>query len=330
MASCLARFGHIFYVCWNNFFFPSQTEEQEYLFENQSENRSVYRFFLIEQHIYSFYQFEGDGKRQRSIQIIAHRLSHFFQVLFSSESTCPVIRSNGFYGARYILLAFNAVQTLHNAVQNFFVFLCLLQSLPGEIHLTAIVGADIEHAQIHRRKAFFQDIFQYIEVAFGFTHLFTIHEEVASMKPVTDKRLTGNTFGLDDFRLMMGKNIIFTAGVDVQRIAEVFHAHRAAFDVPAGIAFAPRRWPVHQVIFGGFEPQSKIPRMFLIGMLFETGAYFQIFQSIAGEPAVLGKRSDIEKHIAIFFIRITFLDEFLDQLDHLLDVGGGAGKVMGW
>src|ERR1700676_1091840 len=61
--------------------------------------------------------------------------------------------------------------------------------------------------------------------------------------PIAHEGLTCRSLALCDFVFMMRKSKIDSAGVNVQRLAEILHGHRGAFDVPTGAAFADRRLP---------------------------------------------------------------------------------------
>ncbi len=53
-------------------------------------------------------------------------------------------------------------------------------------------------------------------------------------------------FALGDLVFVMGKHQIDAAAMDVERLAQIFLRHGRAFDVPAGPAAAPGRFPARQ------------------------------------------------------------------------------------
>src|SRR5207244_12120189 len=77
------------------------------------------------------------------------------------------------------------------------------------------------------------------------------------MKPVADERLSGRAFALRDLILVMGEYQVDAAGVDVERLPEVLHAHCRTLDMPARTARAEgglpdvlaglARLPAHEV-----------------------------------------------------------------------------------
>src|SRR5207253_3538174 len=82
-----------------------------------------------------------------------------------------------------------------------------------------------------------------------------LHQTI--VQPVFRLWLAMGTFALRDFVFVMGKNEVQPAAVDVERLAENSHAHRRAFDVPAGATFAPRTIPSRLTGLGTF-PKSEI------------------------------------------------------------------------
>src|SRR3972149_11724794 len=71
----------------------------------------------------------------------------------------------------------------------------------------------------------------------GLRHLLAVSDEVMAVQPVVDEFFSGVCFRLGDLVLVMGKNVVYTAAVDIERFAQVLGAHGRAFDVtsrPAG------------------------------------------------------------------------------------------------
>jgi len=57
----------------------------------------------------------------------------------------------------------------------------------------------------------------------------------------------------------------------------------------------------------------------------DPGTSLQLIQILAGETAVLGKAGNGKQHVAVVGnISVTFVQQFLHQLDDLAHVGGGA------
>src|SRR4051812_33181243 len=87
------------------------------------------------------------------------------------------------------------------------------------------------------------------------------HEAV--VQPIASERLTGIGLRLRQLVLMVRKLQIEAAAMDIERLAQEFHAHRRAFDVPAGPARSPRAVPLWLARLGGF-PQGEIAGVALL------------------------------------------------------------------
>src|SRR2546427_9306263 len=82
------------------------------------------------------------------------------------------------------------------------------------------------------------------------------------VQPVAREGFSGGRFALRDFVLVMREGEVDSAGVNVERFAEIFHGHRGAFDMPAGTARADGGLPE---MFAGFRrlPEGRIARSFV-------------------------------------------------------------------
>src|SRR5581483_3369962 len=78
-------------------------------------------------------------------------------------------------------------------------------------------------------------------------HLPSLDEQMRPVHPMLHERLAGRlesrAFALRNFILVMREDQVLAAEVQVEAGAEQFHAHGAAFDVPAWTAFAPGTRP---------------------------------------------------------------------------------------
>ncbi len=123
------------------------------------------------------------------------------------------------------------------------------------------------------------------------------------------------------------------------RLAEVFAAHGAALDVPAGAAGggAGGAGPLHVAIFRfpGL-PEREVGAVLLLvgvgglGFAGEGGADLEFAFLHAGEGAVAGEGSDLEIHGAVAGgVGVALLHELGDHADLLGDVAGGGGLDVG-
>ena len=93
--------------------------------------------------------------------------------------------------------------------------------------------------------------------------------------------------------------------------------------MPTWAAAAPGTVPTGQLRRRGF-PQNEIAWIPLIRRDLHTGTGKQFFSVAAGELAVIRKTADREQYVSLGFVCVTGGDQTLDDLDHFLDVAGGA------
>src|SRR5882724_2098277 len=115
------------------------------------------------------------------------------------------------------------------------------------------------------------------------------------VQPVAHELLAGGAFALGDFVFVMGKDQVDTTGMNVERLTEIFHRHRRAFDMPAGPATSDFRVPGWFVWIGWFFPKRKVARIFLL--IFVGIDAFAATDNVAGkvdlrELAVFRKRTN--------------------------------------
>src|SRR3989442_4704603 len=66
---------------------------------------------------------------------------------------------------------------------------------------------------------------------------------MSAVHPVTDELPAGGGFALGDLILVVREDVVRPAGVDVEGLAQVLHAHGRALELPAGSSDAHRRLP---------------------------------------------------------------------------------------
>ena len=163
------------------------------------------------------------------------------------------------------------------------------------------------------------------EVARGLGHLFVVHVDVAVVHPVLGKRIARRALGLGDLVFVVREDEVHAAAVDVERLAEVLHAHGRAFDVPPGAAHAPRTLPRRLAALLRL-PEGKVHGMALYVPHLHARAALEIVEVLAGELAVAGAVGlRVEVDVAVYLIGKALILELFDQGDDLADVLGGAG-----
>ena len=111
-----------------------------------------------------------------------------------------------------------------------------MQGFVAEPQARAVVRVrDQEKANRERIVARPDQVAQGRESARALGHLLASRvEEVFRVEPHSDERLLVRGLGLRDLVLVVRKQEIHPARVDVQRFAQIALAHRRALDVPAG------------------------------------------------------------------------------------------------
>ena len=118
----------------------------------------------------------------------------------------------------------------------------LLDELPAKVDGAAVMRA--QHKQAHRHQIkFLGNIPHGKKVAGGFAHLLIVDVDVPIVHPVLGKRLSRCALALCNLVFMVWEYQIHPAAVDIQRIAQILHAHGAAFHMPTRAPHAPRAGP---------------------------------------------------------------------------------------
>jgi hypothetical protein len=130
---------------------------------------------------------------------------------------------------------------------------------------------------------------------------------------------------------MMRIDVIDAAAVDVEGLAQVFGAHGAALDVPAGEAHAPGAVPLHLalLVFRGELPERKIRGVALLGVDFDPRPGLLLLEALPGKLPVAGKLRDVKVDPIRRSVCVALLLELLDQRDLVSNVLGRPGDDMG-
>src|SRR6266571_4606052 len=122
------------------------------------------------------------------------------------------------------------------------------------------MGPSVEYAQA-RSTDFSDHILDRYEIPERFVHLLSLDTQQASMKPITCQRLLpSQALSLRDLRLMMRKNELSTATMNIIRRPKIRQGNRGVLDVPAWPSLSPRTVPEYPARLLAL-PQRKIPRM---------------------------------------------------------------------
>jgi hypothetical protein len=208
------------------------------------------------------------------------------------------------------------------------------EAVEGEVELMTIGHAEQKKADGGGAIALEQEVAEGVEVAFGLGHLLAFDEKKADVKPVACEGLVRGGFTLRDLVFVMRKHEVFAAGVEIEGVAEIFHCHGGAFDVPAGAAVAERRIPrsLGGVVrgLGGFPESEVTCGVFFILVEVDAGAVFDAGEIFLGELAVGGEARDAEVPAAVLGLVGDVLGgEAFDEGNHAVDVFGGARDLLG-
>ena len=191
--------------------------------------------------------------------------------------------------------------------------------------------ADQDVADFHRRESAGGEVFERVKIAERLGHLPAIDEEVRDVEPVRGEVAATGALALGDFVFVVRENQIDAAGVEVERLAEVFLDHRRTFEMPARAAFAPRRGPEIVAILGlAAFPEDEV-REVVFFVFVRAGSGVLGFADVelalveAGQAAVAGKGGDFEIHRTVVrSIGVALFHQRLDHRDLLRDVLDGA------
>jgi hypothetical protein len=98
----------------------------------------------------------------------------------------------------------------------------LLQTVKGEIELTAVGNTGESEAQRGGFVALGEEVAEGEEIAEGLGHFLAFDEKMLGVEPVADKVFASGGFALRDFVFVMGKGEIDAASVDVNCFTEIF------------------------------------------------------------------------------------------------------------
>ena len=140
------------------------------------------------------------------------------------------------------------------------------------------------------------------------------------MQPVLHERLTRGALALGNFVVVMREHVVNAAGVHIEALTEVLHAHCRTLDMPAGPAAAPRGIPDHLAIFlCPCFPQGKVRGAFLLVLV--LGNTRPRLESRGVDPCqatVVLELGNAEVDRAIIrAVCQPLVEQLADQLDHL-------------
>ena len=146
------------------------------------------------------------------------------------------------------------------------------------------------------------------------------------MEPLRAPLVTEVCLGLCDFVGMVRERIVDAAAVQVEVFTERVQRDCGAFDVPAGIADAPRRIPFQFLIveLGLGEPKNEVALVALVAVFLNALADTdsQVFLVLLVEDIIFFQLGGIKINVAACFICVAVCEELFDHFDEVIDIGG--------
>ena len=137
------------------------------------------------------------------------------------------------------------------------------------------------------------------------------------MHPVFNKWFFVGSDALSNLILVMRKDKIVAAGMNIEIFTEMFAAHSRAFDVPAGSAVAPFAFP-GRLSFFCFFPEGKVERIFFLLINFNPRARFQIIYIFPAQLSIAVKFGYIKKYITINVVSVPFFFKCFNHLQNVI------------
>src|SRR5215471_19490352 len=125
----------------------------------------------------------------------------------------------------------------------------------------------------------------------------------------------------------MREDEILASGVKVKTLAQFFHRHDGAFEMPAGASRADCRIPRGFARLGGFPDREITGAVFVVLVYVDAGAVQHAAEIFFGKLAIPGEFGDAEiVRTVVAAVRDSFLNKLGDEVRHLWNVFGGANK----
>ena len=112
------------------------------------------------------------------------------------------------------------------------------------------------------------------------------------MKPEVHERFSGQSFGLRDFVLVMRKDEVFAASVQIESVSQFLHRHGRALNVPAGTSRPDRTLPERLPRLGSLPKGEVASVVFFVFIHVNPRAIFHSGKVFFRKLAVGGKTCD--------------------------------------
>ena len=255
-----------------------------------------------------------NAEGERDVEVVVYRLLKLREIFFRNALVAA--------GRRLLMLEDEGEQARISRLRR-------LQAFEGEVELFAVVRVEAEIAEVERLEAALFEVRDAVSVAQRLTHLAVVHEHKFAVHPIIHALFARERLVLRDLVFVVDGDMVDAARMDVEGHSQIFEAHGAAFDVPAGITHAPGAFPLHAVLGFGFFPKREVGGVTLLAVHLDARARLLFVQVEAGELAVAGELRDVEINAVVDLVAVALFHELLNVIYHLLDVLGGFGDDLG-
>ena len=192
-----------------------------------------------------------------------------------------------------------------------------------KVEARAVVRVDENVADLATRVPLLNQVAEREEITRRLGHLLAVDTEVRTVHPGLHELLARRRLGLRNLVLMMRKEIVDAARMQVERLAQILHGHRRTLDVPAGTPPAPRRIPSDRTVRRLPRlPQGKVPDVLLVVLVRRAAEPGLLVVKVdVRELAVARKLPDLEIDRTVFaLVRDALLHQLRDERNHLGNV----------
>ena len=204
-------------------------------------------------------------------------------------------------------LAGQLCEPLERAIKRLKPTIDFIEPARPEIDRPAIMARQEQGAERVRLVRLQQVAHQHDRSRVGLGDLPALLGQEAVVQPVRGERFAGIRLRLDQFVLMVGKDQVEAAAVDIEVAAQVFHAHRRAFDVPARSPAPPGALPRRLAGLRAL-PEREIARMMLERRRFDPGTSQKRFRVAVAQLAILAGSNTYERPRSYVLLQIAERD----------------------
>ena len=169
-----------------------------------------------------------------------------------------------------------------------------------------------------------------MEIALGLGHLLAIHDEMLPVDPVAHEGLGGGGLALSNLVLVVGKDEVHRAAMQVEGLAQVLHAHGGTLDVPSRTTGTQRGLPSRFPVPGSL-PQDEVPRILLVVFVHvHAGPSPNSLPVQLGQLPVVPEGLDPEIDRSVLLVGVASGLKLPDQGHHVIDVIGRVNGSVGF